>query len=679
MNRPFNLAGRAVAVCLVVLAGGAMAAPPPTADFFRTPMVSSAALSPAGKFVAITQTSSETGHQVLAIVDLGSQLKGKVIVSYPNADVRDVQWVSNERLIYSVSDLQTSYFNQHGRGLFSIDREGREQPLKLVKRSWGEDGGTVNLSPEIARVRPRDLSLDPSHDLLATLRDGSPNVILQRYNYSQNDELLGTSLVRLNTENGRSEPIGAGAPPHAKDWLVDGAGNPRMVRTEADGVTRYHWRGASKGEWSLVRELPTYGLVPSKGGLLGTVDVGADDRLYVVTRDDRSGDERVLAVMDMQAPQAAPKPVLATQGYDFTGTLIYGPGDKIVGIRYLTDAKGTYWFDPNLKALQEQVDKALPTTNNLIDCGLCDHPDNVLVEAYSDHQPTVYTVFRVKTGQVEMLSPSRPWIKPAEMAERGFERIQARDGLSVPVHVTRPRGVTGPAPMVVLVHGGPYVRGGEWEWEAESQFLASRGYAVIESEFRGSRGYGSKLYQAGWKQWGLAMQDDIADATRWAIDKGIADPKRIAIAGGSYGGYATLMGLVRYPELYRCGIEYFGVTDIELMYTSTWSDLSSAYRQFGMPTLVGDRVKDSAQLALTSPLKQHAKINQPLLMAHGRQDHRVPIEHGTRLRDALIEHNAQVEWAMYNEEAHGWTSAKNKIDFWSRVERFLEKNLKTAP
>ncbi|MEK8031377.1 alpha/beta fold hydrolase [Ideonella sp. DXS29W] len=669
---------RAALLGIAVVATSTQAAPS-AAEFFRPPAISSAVLSPSGKYAAVTQISPDIGRQVLAVVDLGARtLKGNIVAAYPNGDVRDVLWVNDDRLVYTVADLQTSFFNQHGRGLYSIERRGGENPLKLVKRSWGEDGGTVNLSPEIARVRPRDLSLDPNHRVLSTLGDGSPNIVVQRFNWSQDDVLLGTSLLKLNTETGRSEPIGAGAPPHAMEWLVDSSGTPRLVESEDEGVTRFHWRNAA-GAWTQIREMPTYGAASVKGTWIDALAVGKDDKLYVTTSDDRNGDERVLAVADMRQAGAEPKIILATQGYDFTGSLIRGAGDAIVGIRYLTDAKGTYWFDPALKAIQEQVDKALPTTNNLIDCGRCDSPDNVLVEAYSDRQPTVYMIFRVKAGQVEMLAPSRPGLKAADMAERGFERIPTRDGLSMPVHVTKPQGTKGPLPMVVLVHGGPYVRGGEWEWDADSQFLASRGYLVIEPEFRGSRGYGSTWYRAGWKQWGLAMQDDIADATRWAIDKGLADGKRVCIAGGSYGGYATLMGLVRYPDLYRCGVEYFGVTDIELMYTSSWSDLSPTFRQYGMPVLIGDRAKDAEQLARTSPLKQHSKITQPLLMAHGRQDSRVPIEHGTKLRDALREHNSQVDWVVYAEEAHGWTSANNKIDFWTRVEKFLDKSLKPAP
>lgn len=231
--------------------------------------------------------------------------------------------------------------------------------------------------------------------------------------------------------------------------------------------------------------------------------------------------------------------------------------------------------------------------------------------------------------------------------------------------------------MIVLVHGGPYVRGGEWQWDGDSQFLASRGYVVIEPEYRGSTGFGYKHFRAGWKQWGLAMQDDVADATTWAIKQGFADEKRICIAGASYGGYAAMMGLVRYPQLYKCGVNWAGATDIDLLYSARWSDFSDLWKEYGMPTLVGDREKDSAQFLATSPVRQASKITQPVLMAYGDEDRRIPIVHGNNLRSALEKHNKSVEWIVYSGEGHGWMLESNNVDFWTRVEKFLSTNLKT--
>jgi dipeptidyl aminopeptidase/acylaminoacyl peptidase len=201
---------------------------------------------------------------------------------------------------------------------------------------------------------------------------------------------------------------------------------------------------------------------------------------------------------------------------------------------------------------------------------------------------------------------------------------------------------------------------------------------VLEPEFRGSTGLGVRHFTAGWKQWGLAMQDDIADGVRWALAQGIAAPGRICIAGASYGGYATLMGLARDPDLYQCGVEWIGVTDINLMYNGTWnadSDLPDEYKQFGMPLMIGDQVKDAAQLKATSPIEQAARIKAPLLMAYGGADRRVPLFHGTRFRDAVKRTNPNVEWIEYPDEGHGWSLPANRIDFWTRVEAFLDKNI----
>jgi dipeptidyl aminopeptidase/acylaminoacyl peptidase len=174
------------------------------------------------------------------------------------------------------------------------------------------------------------------------------------------------------------------------------------------------------------------------------------------------------------------------------------------------------------------------------------------------------------------------------------------------------------------------------------------------------------------------MQDDITDATRWAIAQGLADPKRIAIAGASYGGYAAMMGLIKEPALYRAGINWVGVTDIELMYEIGWSDfMGEKSMRYGMPKMIGDPSKDAAQLRATSPLQQAARIRQPVLMAYGEKDVRVPLPHGLKMRDALrAAGHKEVEWVEYEGEGHGWMLLQNQIDFWSRVERFLQTHLK---
>jgi dipeptidyl aminopeptidase/acylaminoacyl peptidase len=290
--------------------------------------------------------------------------------------------------------------------------------------------------------------------------------------------------------------------------------------------------------------------------------------------------------------------------------------------------------------------------------------------------PARYFAWHRGERTLTLLGQERPRVQPAQMAPMNFVRYPARDGLSIPAYLTLPPG--GPRknlPLVVLVHGGPWLRGAVWGWDPQVQFLASRGHAVLQPEFRGSTGFGSRHFRASFKQWGLAMQDDLTDGARWAIAQGVADPKRVAIMGASYGGYATLMGLVKEPELFRCGVCWVGVSDIDLMYAAHWSDFPGVWKDHGMPQLIGDRLKDAEQLRATSPLQQAARIRNPLLIGHGRLDKRVPIEHGRRMFDAVKGHNPAAEYVEYAEEGHGWYDPATNMAWWKRVEGFLARHL----
>ena len=228
----------------------------------------------------------------------------------------------------------------------------------------------------------------------------------------------------------------------------------------------------------------------------------------------------------------------------------------------------------------------------------------------------------------------------------------------------------------MLVHGGPWVRGVSWQWERWSQFLASRGYLVIQPEFRGSAGYGEDHFRAGFKQWGQAMQDDVTDALRWAQQQGLASDKA-CIMGASYGGYSTLMGLAKDPDLYRCGVAWLGVTDLELFTQGAWwlEDDSKLARRLTVPEMVGDPKKDAVMLAANSPVKLASRIKAPLLLAYGEADYRVPIAHGHRMEDALMAAGNPPEWVSYPEEGHGFYKRENRMDFARRVEAFLAKHL----
>jgi dipeptidyl aminopeptidase/acylaminoacyl peptidase len=500
-------------------------------------------------------------------------------------------------------------------------------------------------------------------------------IYVKRPLYDKEEKYFGTKLHRLNTLTGNSESVSQ-PPVDVSEFMLDFKGEPRLALLFTDIKNKIYYRDPATEKW---RELASYDAYSSARDTIKPLGFGPDGTLYVVAN--AGEDTSTLRTFDFAAGKVSKDALVVTPGYDFDGSLV--SDKKVLGVRLTTDAESNVWFDPAMQVIQKAVDKAFPTTGNLIIVPT--HPGSpwVLVESYSDVQPSSYALYHIKTGLVDPVGSTYPRIASARMGRQEPVRYKARDGLEIPGLLTLPPGgARKDLPMVVLVHGGPWVRGASWRWNPQSQFLASRGYAVLEVEFRGSAGFGLAHFEAGLKQWGLSMQNDIADGTRWAIAQGIADPQRVCIAGASFGGYAALMGLVNDPDLYRCGIEWLGVTDIELMYTGTWfskSDASPGYLRYGMPLMIGDPVKDAAQLKATSPIQQAARIHQPLLLAYGREDKRVPIYHGRKFYSAVTRSNHQVEWIDYSGEGHGWSLPKNRIDFWQRVERFLNKHIGQAP
>jgi dipeptidyl aminopeptidase/acylaminoacyl peptidase len=636
----------------------------PLKEFFAVDVMSQPKLSPDGKRLAVLVANAQTGRRQLGVIDLDAGLKPTVAAAFSDADIAQVQWVNDRRLSFTATDLDSVFDQQRPPGLYAVNHDGSDQ-RHLVQRRW-----RASITNEAASVR----ELTPNHRLLRTLRDGSADVIITRDNFDDNTrDFVDSTPLRLDTMTGRSVPLLSTYPRGTRNWLVDASGNPRMAFAQRDSQAHVHWKAKPDAPWKQVASFDAY-----RGGVgFAPVELGPDDEVYGSAYRGSTGGITELFRFDRLNERLDPTPVVSVQGFDYQGHLDFDHRQrKLLGVRLTADALSTVWLDDGMKQLQARIDQRLQGLVNLLDVPECNCGRWAVVTSYSDRQPPLYLLYDRENDKLQLLGRARPGIDAKRMAQRDFARFSARDGRSIPVHVTRPAG-KGPWPAVVLVHGGPQVRGGSWEWTSEAQFLASRGYLVVEPEFRGSKGYGSDHFRAGWKQWGLKMQDDIADATRWAIDQKLADPARICIAGASYGGYASLMGLIRDASLYRCGAAWVAVTDISLLYDIHWSDLPEDWRNFGMPVLIGDRVKDAAQFDATSPLKRAAELKQPLLLAFGSADRRVPIEHGTRFRDAVKKTNDQVEWVEYANEGHAWTRPDTRFDFYGRLEKFLATHLQS--
>ena len=648
-------------IAVGLLAQPAVAQQIPVADFFRTPKLIDPNLSPDGRHVAVG-ASGPNGRLQLVVLDLNNFAASKVVARFADADVVQIDWANSERLVFSTAGVQVGE-RRMAPGLWAVNKDGSD--FKQLVRSSGtvfaNESGKGNVDGRLPWI----------WSLHSTLNDGSADVIITAPTFDAGWDVVDSKIARLDTRTGLMKNLRSNAPAHSRHWVLDQDGQPAAVSTRNQGKLATYLRDG--GNWKLWSETDIL-VAPHTTPYW----VGPDGSLLALARN--ASGHQALYQVHRQSLKLADEALVTLDGYDFNGHLVYDSMSRqLLGVHYETDRQGTAWFDEGMDALQKKVDAALPTTVNQISCRRCTSGGVALISASSDRAPPDYYIYRADTKKLQMLGASRPWIDPAQMGSRSLYRFKARDQRSIPVLVTQPVGKpAGPSPAVVLVHGGPHVRGAHWGWESNAQFLASRGYVVIEPEFRGSTGYGFDHFKAGWKQWGLAMQDDLADAVQWAVQKGWVDSQRVCIAGASYGGYAALMGLIKDHGIYQCGVNWVGVTDIQLMYDITWSDESDDAKRYGMPVLVGDPVKDAQQLKETSPLQQAARLKRPLLMAYGEEDYRVPIKHGTAFRDAVQKTNPNVEWVAYPNEGHGWHQLNTHVDFWTRVEKFLDIHIGAA-
>lgn len=651
----------ALVPCMLSAIAAPAPAPPSAEDFARRPAVSHVSVSPSGTHLALVMAAA-SGRKQVAVANLAPLGAAELVAGFSNADVESVWWVNESRLVFRAVNYALPQGRPGGWGLYAVNRDGSGL-RHLIAHSREPDSTGTHIA---SRVLPWNW------DLYDTVDDGSADIIVSERIYDNSDDLRAVLLSRLDTVTGRRRSMSQGVPGGALDWLLDNSNQPRVVTTLDKGRTTVHWRAGPDAPWVPVADFPSYG---SQGFTPEFID--AQGQLFV--RSSYQRDTAALYRFDPQQKTMEPEPVISLQGFDLDPALVFDrASQRLLGLHFLMEQAGSHWFDKDLGQIQQSIDAAMPAGRvNRLRCGRCADARYFVVASNSDQHPGEYYLLDRQSRKLQLIAAARPWIDPASQGRRSYHRVPARDGLSLPVYLTRPASApAGQAlPAVVLVHGGPYLRGHDLGWSGEAQFLASRGYQVIEVDFRGSTGYGLKHYQAGQRQWGLAMQDDLADTVAWTTRQGLVDPGRVCIMGASYGGYAALMGPIRHPEVYRCAISFAGVTDIDLMYSITWSDFSEYWKKYGMPLLVGDRETDAESLAKTSPLQQVQRIKVPVLLAHGTLDRRVPLDHARKFRSAAEKAGVQVEWVGYVDEGHGFRSEANQAHYWKRVEAFLARAL----
>jgi dipeptidyl aminopeptidase/acylaminoacyl peptidase len=299
--------------------------------------------------------------------------------------------------------------------------------------------------------------------------------------------------------------------------------------------------------------------------------------------------------------------------------------------------------------------------------------DLFIVYVGSDKTRGMYYTFDVKKDKLNVLANPSPWLNESQMAEMKPIKYKTRDGLTVEGYLTLPKDASKNLPLVVNPHGGPWHRD-VWGYNPEVQFLASRGYAVLQMNFRGSTGYGKKFWKASFKEWGKKMQNDITDGVNWTVDQGYVNKENICIYGGSYGGYATLAGLTFTPDLYKCGVDYVGVSNL-FTFQATIPEYWKPYKKM-LHEMVGHPEKDKALLKSASPYFHADKIKAALFVAQGANDPRVKKSESDQIVQALKARGVEVEYMVKDNEGHGFRNEENRFEFYEKMESFLKENIK---
>jgi dipeptidyl aminopeptidase/acylaminoacyl peptidase len=472
-------------------------------------------------------------------------------------------------------------------------------------------------------------------------------------------------VFRVDVATG-AETLIAQNPGNITSWGTDHDGRLRVAGT-SDGVnTSLLYRDTEDEPF---RTLLTTSFKETVAPLFFTFDNRA---LYVASN--RGRDKMAIVVLD---------PVTAQEG----DLLAESPEVDVDSLSYsrrrrvLTTARWTTWrtqrkyFDAETEAMHRDVEARLPGYQ--IDFTSADKAENVfVVAATSDRTSGKRYLYDRAARTLDLIADVRPWLPEEELAAMTPVQFAARDGLVLHGYLTRPKGAApGPLPVVLNVHGGPWARDA-WGFNPEVQFLANRGYAVLQVNFRGSTGYGRAFWEASFREWGSKMQDDLTDGVQWLVDQGIADPARIAIYGGSYGGYATLAGLAFTPDLYAAGVDYVGVSNLLTFMRAVppyWKPLLAMLQE-----MVGDMERDEAMLRAASPVFSADRIKAPLLIAQGANDPRVVKSESDQMVAAMRARGVDVEYIVKDDEGHGFRNEENRFEFYEAMERFLGRHIGDA-
>ena len=604
----------------------------PLEDFFRNSERTGYQLSPDGTYISyMAPYCDRLNVYVRRITD--SDAQAVRITSETERSVAGYMWADNQRLLYMKDTAGDENYQ-----LYGVKRDGSDE-----RAYTAFEGVRTSLIDDLEEV---------------------PGYVLIGMN-KRNPEVFDP--YRLNLETGELTQL-ADNPGNIQGWMTDHEGRLRVATAIVDGVnTQVLYRDTEEEPFTPV-------LTTNFRDVVSFMEFTPDNReVYAATNLHR--DKTVLVRMN---PRTCEELELLYENprYDISSISYSRKRKKLLSV-YCTGHKEPvrHFFDAEEERLRARIKAHFP--NQRFGIADTDKAERYyLVYVGGDRTRGAYWMYDAETDKADKIAELAPWINPDEMNAMHAVTYTTRDGLEIEAYLSLPDGLTPDTahhlPVVVNPHGGPWARDC-WGYSSEVQFLCNRGYAVFQMNFRGSTGYGRKFLESSYKQWGLKMQDDITDGVRWLTAEGIADPKRVAIYGGSYGGYATLAGLTFTPDLYACGIDYVGVSNIFTFMNTIppyWRPmLEMMYEQVGHPE------RDHDQLAATSPALHADQIKVPLLIAQGANDPRVNKAESDQMVEALRERGVEVEYMVKDNEGHGFHNQENRFDFYRAMERFLKAHL----
>ena len=614
-------------------------APIPLEDFAQLPFISDPVLSPDGSHIAARITVD--GEQHLAIYDLAAKTDTPPkFLPDTGLNIRWFSWAGNDRLL--VGHVRTMLF--FGGGLFGLLPSTRIRSFDLKKD------------------KPLDLEVGDGmigDGLIYTDPAGRYALVSAQHDWDDSP-----SVQRVDLETGAHVEIQKKRNDIWK-WFADEQGGVRggiSYASNGKGFTIYY-RDSAEGELKRAGKtrvdleesaVDSVAIIPgSNKGIIVTNAVTGRFGVYELLLGENGG---------------LGAPIFEHPSVDVKDVRLSSDGSKVEAVFFEDERPAVKWFSPDMAGVQSQVDRLFRGKENRLIQASRDG-NFILLWSGSADDPGTYYVFDRKGKKMATFASPYERLIDKPFAPVKPIRYTARDGLPIPAYLTLPRGREAKAlPLIVMPHGGPFARD-SYSFDPWVQFLANRGYAVLQPQFRGSTGYGRQFVEKGYGAWGTAMQDDVDDGVAELVRQGIVDPKRICLMGASYGGYAALWGAIRNPETYRCAISLAGVTDIRAMLEWDKSILVAArYSKQWRQRVEGERKRD---LAAVSPLKQAARLKVPVLLAHGTSDSNVPFSQGRDMAAALKAGGAEAYVAWYPGEGHGFDKNADALEFLRRVEAFL--------